>query len=110
MKLINPTFKIRDEDNNIFTLRQKDYDQILPVIADIVKPVEELGFEIMELDIRESRFTSGELSKTLKQTLVIKLQKGTSVIDLSLFIPKLVDKNYIVINGRKKIFYTLTFI
>ncbi len=103
MKLINPTFKIKDEDRNIFTFRKQDYEQILPVVSEIVNPVKELDFEILELDIKESRFTSGELSKTLKQTLVIKLQKANSVIDLSIFIPKLVDDNYIIINGRKKI-------
>ena len=103
MKIINPTFKIKNQDHNIFSLRKEDYEQILPVVSEIVSPVKELGFEISELDIRESRFTSGELSKTLKQTLVIKLQKGNSTIDLSIFIPKLVDNNYIIINGRKKI-------
>jgi len=103
LKIINPTFKIKNQDHNIFSLRKEDYEQILPVVSEIVSPVKELGFEISELDIRESRFTSGELSKTLKQTLVIKLQKGNSTIDLSIFIPKLVDNNYIIINGRKKI-------
>lgn len=103
MKIINPTFEIKNKDHNIFTLRKEDYEQILPVASEIVNPVKELGFEILELEIKESRFTSGELSKTLKQTLVIKLQKGNSTIDLSIFIPKLVDDNYIIINGRKKI-------
>jgi DNA-directed RNA polymerase beta subunit len=103
LKIINPNFEIQNKENNIFTLRKHDYEQILPTISEIVKPVTEIGFEILELDIRESRFTSGELSKTVKQTLIIKLQKGTSVIDLSMFIPKLVDDNYIIINGRRKI-------
>ena len=102
MKIINPELKVQN-DNNIFTFRKHDYDQILPTVSEIVKPVTELGFEILELDLKESRFTSGEISKTDKQTLVIKLQKGTSVIDLSMFIPKLVDDNYIIINGRRKI-------
>ena len=103
MKLINPKFEIKDRERNIFTFRKLDYDQILPVVSEIVKPVTELDFQIQELDIKESRFTSGELSKTLKQTLVIKLQKGNSAIDLSIFVPKIVDDNYIIINGRKKI-------
>jgi hypothetical protein len=96
-------FKIKNEDRNIFTFRQQDYDKILPVVSAIVNPVKELDFQILELDIKESRFTSGELSKTIKQTLVIKLQKGNSIIDLSIFIPKIIDDNYIIINGRKKI-------
>jgi DNA-directed RNA polymerase beta subunit len=102
LKIINPNLQIQDQ-RNIFTLRKNDYEQILPTVSEIVKPVTELGFEILELDIKESRFTSGELSKTIKQTLVIKIQKGTSVIDLSMFIPKLIDDNYIMINGRRKI-------
>jgi hypothetical protein len=103
LKIINPTFEIKNKDHNIFTLRKEDYEQILPVVSEIVNPVKDLGFEILELDIKESRFTSGELSKTLKQTLVIKLQKGNSTIDLSIFIPKIVENNYIIINGRRKI-------
>jgi len=103
LNLINPNFRIKNDEKNIFTFRQTDYAQILPIVSEIVKPVTELDFQITELDIKESRFTSGELSKTLKQTLVIKLQKGNSPIDLSIFIPKIIDGNYIIINGRKKI-------
>jgi DNA-directed RNA polymerase beta subunit len=103
LKIINPLFQIKNDERNIFTFRKLDYDQILPIVSEIVKPVTELDFQIQELDIKESRFTSGELSKTLKQTLVIKLQKGNSEIDLSIFIPKIIDDNYVIINGRKKI-------
>lgn len=103
MNIINPTFKLQDEEKNIFTFRRLDYEQILPLAREIVAPVEEIGFTINEVSLRDSRISSGELSKTLKQTLVIKLQKGTSNIDLSLFIPKLIDNNYVIINGRKKI-------
>lgn len=102
MNIINPVFKVRT-DENLFTIRGRDYDRLLPIISDIVKPVEEIGFQIIELDIKDPRFTSGELSKTIKKNLVIKLQKGTSTIDLTLSIPKLIDNNYIIINGRKKI-------
>ena len=103
MNIINPTFKIQDEDSNLFTIRQKDFDQILPIVQEIVKPVEEIGFNIVETDLKDSRFSSGELSKTIKQSLVIKLQKGNANIDISLFIPKLIDRNYLMINGKKKI-------
>ena len=103
MKIINPTFKIQSEENNIFTIRKIDYEKILPLARQIVQPVEGIGFEVLEIDLKESRFSSGELSRTLKQTLSIKLQKGQSNIDLSIFIPKLIDENYIFINGRKKI-------
>ena len=103
MNIINPLAAILDEDKNIFTIRKNDYEHILPIVQDIVKPVEEIGFTINDISLKDSRFSSGELAKTLKQTLAIKLQKGSSEIDLSIFIPKLVDGNYIYINGRKKI-------
>jgi len=103
LNIINPNLKIQNEDWNIFTFRQKDYDQLLENVKQIVKPVEEIGFQITEIDLKDSRFSSGELSKTIKQTLVIKVKKGTHEIDLSMFIPKLIDGNYIYINGRRKI-------
>ena len=103
MNIINPIFKIQNEDDNIFTLRKLDYENILPLATQILQPVTEIGFEITELTLKDSRFSSGELSKTLKQSLVIRLQKGTHNIDLSIFIPKIVDNNYVLINGRKKI-------
>jgi len=103
LNIINPTFKIQDEKRNIFTLRKLDYENVLPTITQILQPVTEIGFDITELSLKDSRFSSGQLSKTLKQTLTIKLQKGTHKIDLSISIPKLVDNNYILINGRKKI-------
>jgi DNA-directed RNA polymerase beta subunit len=103
LNIINPRFKIRDEDKNIFTLRTRDFEKMLPVVRQIIEPVTEIGFQVTELDLKDSRFSSGELSKTIKQTLVIRLQKGTSNIDLSIFVPKLVNNNYIIINGRKKI-------
>jgi len=103
LDIINPTFKLQDEANNIFTMRRKDYDQILPLVREIVAPVQEIGFTITELDLKDSRFSSGELSKTVKQTLAIKLQKGSANIDLSIFIPKLIDNNYVIINGRRKV-------
>jgi hypothetical protein len=103
LDIINPTFKLQNEDKNIFTLRRNDYEQILPLVREIVTPVEEIGFTITELHLKDSRFSSGELSKTIKQTLAIKLQKGSANIDLSIFLPKLIDDNYIIVNGRKKI-------
>lgn len=103
LNIINPVFKINDEDNNIFTIRKQDYSHLLPAIQQIVEPVREIGFDIVEVAIKNSRISSGELSKTIKQNLVIKIRKGTSPIDLTIALPKLVDDNYIIINGRKKI-------
>ena len=103
MQIINPTFKIQNRDRNIFTIRKQEYEQILPTAIQIIQPVTEIGFDILEIDLKEQKFSSGELSRTLRQTLIVRLQKGRSQIDLSLLIPKLVDDNYIIINGRKKI-------
>jgi DNA-directed RNA polymerase beta subunit len=103
LRIINPIAALQDEERNLFTLRQIDYDQILPMVKEIVKPVEEIGFTINEINLKDSRFSSGELAKSLKQTLAIKLQKGSSEIDLSIFIPKLIDGNYVMINGRRKV-------
>ncbi len=102
MNIINPNYKINNDDS-IFGIRQNDYDKLLDTVTQILQPVKELGFDITELGIKDSRFSSGELSKTIKQTLSIQLQKGPAKIDLSMFIPKLIDGNYIMINGRKKI-------
>lgn len=103
MNIINPEFKIHDENKSMFSLRKNDFANILEIAKKIIEPVTEIGFTINELDLKDSRFSSGEILKTIKQTLTIKLQKGTSNIDLSFFIPKLIDDNYIVINGRKKV-------
>jgi len=102
LNIKNPYFKVNKEQN-IFVIREREYSEILENVREILKPVEELGFTIAELDLREHKFSSGELNKTLRENLVIRLQKGNSEVDLSMLIPKLVDHNYIVINGRKKI-------
>jgi len=102
LEIVNPKFKVNKE-KNIFIIRKQEYDQLESNIREILKPAEELGFSINEFGIKDSRTSAGELEKSLKKNLVIKLQKGTSEIDLSMYIPKLVDDNYIVISGRKKI-------
>ena len=102
MKFINPGYEVNQE-RNIFTLRKQDYENLESIIREILRPAEELGFIITDFGIRESKFSSGELYRTLKKNLVIKLKKGESEIDLSMFIPKLVDDNYLVIGGKRKI-------
>lgn len=100
MDIINPNFKLKED--NVFRIREKDYSRLLCLTKEIFKPVEELGFTA-EIDLKEVRSFSGELSGTLRNKLIIKLHRGNTTIDLSMFIPKLIDRNYIVINGRKKI-------
>jgi len=102
LNIINPYFRV-NEENNIFQIREREFSSLSEKIREILKPAEELGFQLTEFCIRDSKFTSGELLKTLKRNLVIKFQKGNSEIDLSMVIPKLVDHNYIIIKGRKKI-------
>ena len=73
MNIINPIFKIQNE-NNIFNIRKKEYENILPITRQILEPISEIGFEVIEVSLKDSRFSSGELSKTIKQSLVIKIQ------------------------------------
>ena len=101
LNIINPHYKLREQ--NIFSIRDQEYAALLETVRQILIPAEELGFELTDCRIKDSRFSTGEISRTLKQNLVIRLQKGASKIDLSMQIPKLVDGNYIIINGRKKI-------
>lgn len=101
MEIINPYYSARD--HNIFTIRKKEFLELLNIVQVILRPVEEIEFQITELELRESRSVKGELNKTVKQVLAIKLQKDTVEVDLSMAIPKLVDDNFIIINGRRKI-------
>ena len=101
MEIINPNFALRE--NNSFSIRRIDYNSILEKAEKILIPATELGFEITQLRIKDHKFTSGELFSTLKKNLVIRLQKEEAELDLSMFIPKIIDNNYIFINGRKKI-------
>jgi len=100
LDIINPNFKI-DEENNIFNIRKSEYDEILPTVREILKPAEEAGFELTDFEIKDS--FSHELDRTLKNNLIIKLKRGESEIDFSMMIPKLIDDNFIVIKGNKKV-------
>lgn len=105
MHITNPKFKLIS--NNIFELREIDYSSIESNILDILKVAEEYGgFSIKEFKIRDSKINSSELAYTLKKVIIIQLEKGVDtnkIIDLSMSIPEIIDKNYIFINGRRKI-------
>ena len=94
--IINPRFQL-NQNSNIFTIRKNEYNQILPIVSQIVAPVQNIGFQIADLRLKDSRFSSGEISRTVKQSLIIRLEKGNSKIDLSLFLPKLlmVDERFL---------------
>jgi len=100
--IINPNFIINNE-NNIFNIRKKEYENIEVTVREMLRAAEELGFTIMEFGIKDSKSSAGELNKTVRRNLVIRLHRGTAEVDLSVFIPKLIEDNYIVIGGRKKI-------
>lgn len=103
IEIINPYYQL-NENENVFTIREKEYQNLEASVREILKATEEIGFTIMDFGVRDPRvFPVNELDRTLKKNLVIKLQKGTSEIDLSMGFPKLIDSNYMVINGRKKI-------
>jgi hypothetical protein len=101
VNIVNPIYN--PGPDNIFSIRKKEYENIIGNITEILKPTEEIGFQISELYLKSPRFSTGELQKTIKQLIVIKLQKGASVVDLSLQLPMLVDDNHFIINGRKKV-------
>ncbi|MCK5615701.1 hypothetical protein KAR91_78285, partial [Candidatus Pacearchaeota archaeon] len=100
--IVNPHFRVQD-GGNIFNKRKIEYDGLEERALEILQPILGIGFEITELRVREPRITSGELQRTIKNTLVIKVRRNNIDLDLSLHIPKLIDENYVVINGRRKI-------
>lgn len=101
MILENPNYKLKED--NIFNLREKDFSQIEPTCREILRATEDIGLSVKEFGLRTSRVQSGELSPTIKQMLKIVLEKDNTEIDISFAIPKLVDGNYIIVNGRRKI-------
>ena len=101
MDIINPYYK--PSEHNIFDIRKIEYDKLESDARNILLPVVKLGFNISEFGIEYARSTPGELCKTVRRNFKIVLEKAGTVIDLSMSIPKLIDDNYIIINGRRKI-------
>lgn len=100
LNIVNENYALRDK--NIFNIREAEYASLKETIEAILIPTEELGFEVT-CQFKSSRIVTGEIHRTLKQNLSIKLQKDDVQIDISMQIPKLVDRNYIIINGRRKV-------
>ena len=98
--IINPNFKMKD-GHNLFKIREEDYNNIIPNVRMILEPVLKEGFQILELGLKDSY--ASEVDRNLYQLLVISLQKGDSVVDLTLKIPKIVDGNFVIIGGKRKI-------
>jgi len=102
LKIINPNYSVNPE-KNLYTIRRTEFSTMLERAREIVSPAEELGFSVTQLELKDARVSHGELFRTVKQNLIIKLKKGASEIDLSMGIPKLLDGNFVIINGRQKI-------
>jgi len=101
LDIINPDYVAKED--SIFFIRKKEYDKLLETVQIILQPIEDIGFQVSELEFKDMKVSGGELHKSVKQQLVIKLQKDIHEIDLSMSIPKLLDNNYMIINGRRKI-------
>ncbi len=101
MDFNNPNYSLSEK--NIFDIRKIDHGKMLDICRQILVPAEELGFEVAKFEIKDSRKSNGELYQTIKENLTIILKKGNNEIDLSILIPKLIDDQYIIINGRRKI-------
>ena len=63
-------------EGKVFKIRQFESNNILENVKKMLVPVEELGYVINELAIKDARYIGGELERTLQQNLTIKLQKG----------------------------------
>jgi hypothetical protein len=101
LNIVNPSYAI-GASKNIFNIRKEEYQKIEEKVRQMLIPTEEAGFSIYKFGIKDVKVVGGELNKSSLKNLVIKLMKGTNEVDLSMFIPKLVDDNYIIIGGRRK--------
>jgi DNA-directed RNA polymerase beta subunit len=100
MRIKNPNYSIQNKEN-IFNIREKEYNNLMVNIREILRPAEDAGLILSEFDIKES--PSSEVEKTLKKNIIIKFKRNTQEIDLSVYIPKLIDGNYFSIAGKRKI-------
>lgn len=101
MNIINKNFELKED--NIFDIRKREYANLLNNVKMMLEPVKEIGFTIKEIGIKPARLSQGELFRSLKENFIIKLTKDIQELDLSVYIPKLIEDNYIIINGRRKI-------
>jgi len=97
----NPALRL--PDRNIFNIRQENYDQLMDDIEEILKVPLSLGFKIDRFEKVDTRYSGNNLINTVKENIILKLEKGEKIIDLSMQIPKLIDGQWFIINKRKKI-------
>ena len=101
MDIINPNFLLKE--NNIFTLRKKEFNDLENKIRIMVQPLLDQGFELEDFGISRRKFLFSEIQNTMKEIFVLKLKKGNYKIDLSMNIPILIDDQYFLISGTKKV-------
>ena len=102
MIVSNPLLKNVDM---IFS-RKNDYNSIINKSKEVVgKAVNLINYEIVEMGVVPTKINKSEISATLKDKLVIKVKdkKEEEEVDLSLFVPSLIDDNFLIINGNRKI-------
>ena len=103
MKFTNPRYNL-DSNNNIFLLRKKEYDRLESYIKEIINNIpQECGFSLEEFEIKEVKEDKFDLMPTKKGEICLKLKKNKKIIDLSTYFPLLIDDQYILINGLKKV-------
>jgi len=101
MNLVNPSLILPDQ--NVFNMRSKDYSHIMTDIKKMLEVPISCGFELVQFERKNVRYSGYNLINTIKENIIVKLAKGDHVIDLSMQVPKLIDNQWIVINGRRKI-------
>lgn len=103
IEIINPNLYAEE---NIYELRKKEFERLPTLVRDIAQIVtfpECGGFNIKELEIRDTITQKGELAPTKKGEIIFVVEddKGKE-IDLSMYYPTL-DNNCIIINGLQKL-------
>jgi len=97
----NPDLKL--PEINIFNLRQIDSFNLMSNIEKMLDVPKKYGFEIEAFEKKAGRYKGNNLVNTIKEVIVLKLKKFEQIVDLSMQIPKLVNNQWFVINGKLKI-------
>jgi len=90
-------------DRNIFSSRVEDDEKLMEDISVMLEVPMKFGFQIERFEKIPTRQSSFNLINTISDNIIVKLSKNNCIIDLSMRIPRLIDKQWIVINNSKKI-------
>jgi len=91
------------DGNSFFDIRKQEYKEIIPNIFRVLKPLRKFKFLIKEFKIKEVVPSVGDLTPTYMNKITLILKKGERTFDISFLIPKLIDDNFFIIGGNKKI-------